>query len=258
MSATEHLRTAIDELDRARRGLAIYLGMLLFFTACCSFAAGPLLESMVSLLGRRLVAYDPSEPLLTMLSLSFYVGFFVSLPVGAYLVWSGVASRFFPKWRRMGGLVVLAATLLFAAGVVLCWRVLLPAGIGFLVGFEEEGTKAFISARTFVSFVGTMLIALGLAFEAPLVAFFLARVGWLTPAFFRKRWRHAILFCTVLAAVITPTPDLYNMALMTAPLLALYFISFAVVAMSSVRAPAPKATGPRSSAGPPPPDAPTS
>jgi sec-independent protein translocase protein TatC len=254
---TERVRTALDAIDQARRGLAIWLAIVLVLTAGCFRGSERLLELMIPLLGKKLVAYDPSEPFLTMASLSCYAGLFLSLPAAVFMVWRGVSARFFPHWRRMGSVVVLVATALFAAGVTLCWRVLLPAGIAFLVGFEAEGTQAFISARMFVSFVGKMLLALGLAFEMPLVAFFLARAGWLSPAFFRKRWRHAILVCTVLAAVITPTPDVYNMALMTAPLLGLYFVSFAVVLLA-FRAPGPTAPDPRSSAGPPPPAVPPS
>ncbi len=59
--------------------------------------------------------------------------------------------------------------------------------------------------------------------------FFLAKAGWLKPRFFQDRWRHALLACTVIAAVITPTPDIYNMALMVMPLLGLYFVSYLVV-----------------------------
>jgi sec-independent protein translocase protein TatC len=126
--------------------------------------------------------------------------------------------------------------------VLLGYLVILPAGIGFLVGFETRDFRALISARKFVSFCGMMLIALGLSFEAPLLAFFLAKLGWLKPAFFRDRWRHALLICTVLAAVITPTPDIYNMMLMVMPLLGLYFVSFLVVqvvALGKADAPAP-------------------
>ena len=66
-------------------------------------------------------------------------------------------------------------------------------------------------------------------------AFFLARLGWLKPSFFRNRWRYAILICTVLSAVITPTPDIYNMTLMAMPLLGLYFVSFLVVRAAAPR-----------------------
>jgi len=113
--------------------------------------------------------------------------------------------------------------------VLLGYFVLLPAGIGFLVGFETRDVRALISAKKFISFCGTMLIALGLSFQAPLLSFFLAKLGWLKPEFFRNRWRHALLACTVLSAIITPTPDVYNMTLMAMPLLGLYFVSFLVV-----------------------------
>jgi len=78
-----------------------------------------------------------------------------------------------------------------------------------------------------------MLIALGLSFEAPLLSFFLAKLGWLKPDFFRNRWRHALLICTIVAAIHHTHPDVYNMSLMTAPLLGLYFVSFLVVLASA-------------------------
>ncbi len=113
--------------------------------------------------------------------------------------------------------------------MLLGYYVLLPAGIGFLTGFETQDVRALISARKFVSFCGMMLLALGLSFEAPLASYILAKVGWLTPGFFRNKWRQAVLGCVVLAAVLTPTPDVYNLTLMTIPLLGLFFASFAVV-----------------------------
>jgi sec-independent protein translocase protein TatC len=254
----DRVQAVLSEVDAARRGLGAYLVLVLVLAMACFHYSEPGLRVLIRLLGRMPVAYDPAEPFLTLASLSFYGAFVLSLPVGAWLLWRGVAGRFFPAWRGKAGIVVLVATALFLSGATLCWRVLLPAGIGFLVGFENGNVTALISARTFVSFCGTMIVALGLAFEMPLVAYFLARAGWLTPAFFKKRWRHAVLVCTVLAAVITPTPDVYNMTLMAIPLLALYFVSFGVVAFVSVRAGARQGPGPRSSGGPPPPGGPGS
>ena len=142
--------------------------------------------------------------------------------------WRVVAPRL-PDWKRWGWAVIATATGLFLAGVLLGYFVLLPAGVGFLAGFETTDVRALISARKFVSFCGTMLLALGFSFEAPLVSYFLARAGWLTPAFFRNKWRHAVLGCVVLSAVLTPTPDVYNLTLMSIPLLGLFFASYVVV-----------------------------
>ncbi len=219
----------LDMLERSRKGLAVYAVLVIGLTVASFFYSEILLRFLVRLLGRKLVAYSPEESFLAMINLSLYCGIAASLPAGAWMLWRGAVARWVPAWRGWGGAVILIATVLFLAGGVLGYYVLLPAGIGFLVSFETEKVAALISARKFISFCGTMLLVLGLSFEAPLVSYFLARSGWLTPAMFRKRWRYAVLICVILAAVITPTPDIYNMTLMSLPLLGLYFISFGVV-----------------------------
>jgi sec-independent protein translocase protein TatC len=194
---------------------------------------------LVRLLGKKLVSYSPDEGFVALASLALYCAFVLTLPLAGYLAWRGVILPHVPAWRRWGTPVILVATALFLCGALLGYYVILPAGIGFLVGFESGDVKALISAKRFIHFCGGMLIALGLSFEAPLASFFLARLGWLKPDFFRNRWRHAILICTVLAAVITPTPDIYNMTLMAAPLIGLYFVSFLVVRAAAPRTAAP-------------------
>jgi len=221
--------TVIGEVEKARKGLAACAAAFLLLAVGCFLFSERVLLALVRLLGKRLVSYSPEEGFIALASLSLYCAFVLTLPLAGYLLWRGVVAPRVPGWRKWGGPVVAVATALFLCGALLGYFVLLPAGIGFLVGFETQDVRALISARKFISFCGTMMIALGLSFEAPLVSFFLARLGWLTPSFFRNRWRHAILACTVLAAVITPTPDVYNMTLMAIPLLGLYFVSFLVV-----------------------------
>lgn len=219
----------LAEVEKARKGLAIYALVVVVLSAVSYVYSEPILLFLVRLLNKKLVAFDPSEGFLAMLSISLYSGLALSLPVGAWMLWQGAVAPLLPAWKRFGWAVIGTASGLFFAGMLLGYFVLLPAGIGFLVGFETQEVRAFISARKFVSFCGTMLLALGLSFEAPLVSYFLAKVGWLTPAFFRNKWRHAILGCMVLAAVLTPTPDVYNLTLMSIPLLGLFLASFLVV-----------------------------
>ena len=219
----------IDEVDKARKGVAVCaVAFLVLAVACFTFSERALLV-LVRLLGKKLVSYSPEEGFIALASLSLYGAFVLTLPVAGYLLWRGILLPRVPAWRHWGGPVIAVASALFACGALLGYFVLLPAGIGFLVGFETRDVRALISAKKFISFCGTMLIALGLSFEAPLLSFFLAKLGWLKPDFFRNKWRHAVLGCTVVAAIITPTPDVYNMTLMTMPLLGLYFLSYIVV-----------------------------
>ncbi len=246
--------TIIAEVEKARKGIAACAVLFLAFAGICFAFSERVLLVLVRLLGKKLVSYSPEEGFLALASLSLHCALVLTLPVAGYLVWRRLILPRVPAWRRWGGPVLAVASALFTCGVLLGYFVLLPAGIGFLVGFETRDVRALISAKKFISFCGTMLIALGLSFETPLLAFFLAKIGWLKPEFFRNRWRHAVLICTVLAAVITPTPDVYNMTLMAAPLLGLYFVSFLVVLTVN----AGRARGPEASAGPPPPGAPPS
>lgn len=233
--------SVITELDKSRKGLAIYAVIVLAFTLAAFFFSERILLVLVRLLNKKIVAYDPAEAFLSLVSLAFYCGIVLSLPIGAWMLWRGLLAPRLPGLKRMGGIVIFTATALFTAGVLLGYFVLLPSGIGFLAGFESKDVKALISARKFISFCGTMLIALGLAFEAPLISYILARIGWLGTGFFRNKWRYALLICTVLAAVITPTPDVWNMTLMALPLLGLYVVSFAVVWVLEATGKTPKA-----------------
>jgi sec-independent protein translocase protein TatC len=221
-------------LDSARKvRVSVLLYGAAFLTA--SAASWPMAKgafgSLSRLAGRPLVAYSPSEPLLALLAMSTGFGLALSFPLLAHLVFRFLSGRFPSAFPRHGILVVPAATLLFLAGGSLAWFLLLPAGVSFLVGFESPDAQALLSIRAFVSFCTTFVVALGLAFEAPLVSLLLARAGILTPALFRKSWRMAIMGCTILAAILTPTPDVYNLALMAFPLLCLYGASFLLVVL---------------------------
>jgi len=233
--------SVVTELDKARKGLAIYAIIVVAFTLAAFFFSERILLVLVRLLNKKIVAYDPAEGFLALVSLAFYCGIVLSLPIGAWMVWHGAVAPRLPGLKRLGGVVIVTATALFTGGVLLGYFVLLPSGIGFLAGFESKDVKALISARKFISFCGTMLIALGLSFEAPLISYILARIGWLGTGFFRNKWRYALLICTVLSAVITPTPDVWNMTLMAIPLLGLYVVSFAVVWVLEATGRTPKA-----------------
>ncbi|HZD55022.1 MAG TPA: twin-arginine translocase subunit TatC, partial [Candidatus Aquicultoraceae bacterium] len=155
----------LAEAEKARKGLGVYAACVLVLSAVSFFCAETVLGILVRLLDRKLVAFDPSEGFFAILSIALYCGVALSLPVAAWMIWRGTATRSRPQWRRWGWVVIGAACALFSAGILLGYYVLLPAGIGFLVGFETQEVRALLSARKFVSFCGTMLLAMGLSFE---------------------------------------------------------------------------------------------
>ena len=179
--------TIIAEVEKARKGIAVCAVLFLALAVLCFAFSERVLLVLVRLLGKKLVSYSPEEGFIALASLSLYCAFVLMLPVAGYLLWRRLILPRVPAWRRWGGPVIAVAAALFACGVLLGYFVLLPAGIGFLVGFKNRNMRALISAKKFISFCGMMLIALGLSFEAPLSRLFPCKLGWLKPEFFRNR-----------------------------------------------------------------------
>jgi len=117
-----------------------------------------------------------------------------------------------------------ASVLLFALGVIFCLQVSLPYGIQFLLSFENSKIAALISVKKFVSFCLLLLFGFGLIFELPLAMMLLARIGIVDRKKLSGYRRYAILAIVVVAAVLTPTPDILNLLLMAVPLYLLFEI----------------------------------
>ena len=111
---------------------------------------------------------------------------------------------------------------LFYVGAVFCYLVTLPLGVKFLLSFQSEQLKPVISIGKFISFVTVFVFAFGIIFELPVFMIFSAKVGICPRKTFEKNRRYAILAISIVAALLTPTPDVVNMLLMGGPLYLLY------------------------------------
>jgi sec-independent protein translocase protein TatC len=135
-------------------------------------------------------------------------------------------------WRAMGkpfgvkgfslALFSFSTCLLFYSGTIFCYFLTLPMGIKFLLGYGSAELRPVISVTRFVNFTTIFILAFGVIFELPIFMVFMARVGVCTRKFFERNRRYAILVIAIVAAVLTPTPDVFNMALMGCPLYMLY------------------------------------
>ena len=113
--------------------------------------------------------------------------------------------------------------MLFIAGVLFAYFVMLPAALPFLISFI--GIRTTPRLANYYAFVTNLLFWIGVAFETPLVVYVLARLRLVTPRALARQWRMAVIVIAILAAVITPTPDPVNMTLLMLPLLVLYGLS---------------------------------
>ncbi len=171
------------------------------------------------------VFLSPVEPFLAYLKVAFVGGIAVASPLIAWEMWGFFGPALFPRERRSIFLLVPVSVGLFFLGVWFCWRFLLPAGLKFLLSFASENLTPMLTVGSYVSFAGWLLIGCGLVFQTPIVVMALARLGIVSPRTLLRQWRIAVVVILVLAAVITPTPDVANQLLLAIPMGILYFLS---------------------------------
>lgn len=229
MEREEGFKGVFDLLDDARVTLVQITFVILIFSVISYLLSEKILIVLLKFLKMKPVSYAPQEAILSILKLSLYSGFVLSFPVVSTISLRFLVSKINPGYLKWVPIFVAASLLLFAAGIALCYYVLLPAGIGFLLSFGTDTMEARLSIGKYVDFCAFFLITTGVAHQAPLISFLLARAGLLSPDSFRGKTRYAVLICFILAALVTPTPDVYNMTLLALPLLILYFASFLVV-----------------------------
>lgn len=187
-------------------------------------------------LGQELAYYKVTEAFYATLKVSLYASVFLVMPLIFLALWRFCAPLFFLRAsgqvrgeRSRTGLVVFFASFLFYGGAALCYFIVLPSGVKILTTYGQGQMEPLLSADLYITFVMAFLFAFGMTFQLPLVAVLLSRAGIINHRMLTKYRRYAILGIVVIAAVVTPTPDIYNLSLMAVPLLALYEISIILV-----------------------------
>lgn len=167
-------------------------------------------------------ALKPTETLSNYMKVALICGVTLAMPIIVYQIGRFVTPGLSSKERRYLLLLVPGATLCFVTGVAFAYFVMLPTAIPFLQGFMSDIVKQQWTIGDYLSFVSNLLFWIGVSFELPLFVYFLAKLGIISDKTLRKNRKYAVIIIAVLAAVITPTIDPLNMALVMGPLILLY------------------------------------
>lgn len=218
MAAHTKIVTFIVELRKSIRNLALALASC---TLVIFLLSPELLQFVQGHLAGKLYFFSVAGPFLAHVKLALFAALFVLMPWFTTVMWRAMGKPF----NVFGGQLfffIFFTCLLFYAGTIFCYYITLPFGIKFLLGFSSEELKPVISVSRFVNFTTIFILAFGLIFELPIFMVFLARVGVFKRRFYEKNRRYALLIIAIVAALLTPTPDIVNMLLMGAPLYLLY------------------------------------
>lgn len=234
MSLLAHL----EELRRrlVRTILAVVVG----FGACWAFAhpifqflAAPIYRYLPE--GSRLTFLGVTDPFILYVKVAALAGLFLTSPFVLYQVWAFVAPGLYRRERLYAGPFVVLGSLFFFAGGLFAYYVAFPFAVEFLLGMGEQ-FEPMITIERYFGFLLTVILGLGLMFELPIIIFLLARMGVVTPRFLMRNFRWAVLIIFIVAAVITPTPDVVNLCLFAVPTILLYLLGVGAAALVGPRA----------------------
>jgi sec-independent protein translocase protein TatC len=199
------------------------------------------------------VTLGPGEPLTATLTVALYFALVLALPLILFELYGFVLPAFNPRERRVVMPLLISVPFLFAAGVAFGYLVVLPAAVRFLQNFNSSQFNVMVQASQYYKFAATVLLAMGLSFQAPVAIVGAVRAGIVTPRQLRRNRRYAILACAAIAAFLPG--DAFTLVLETVPLYLLYEASILIASVVARRdAARAAATG----AGRPPEDPPSS
>ena len=221
MSLLEHL----EELRKR-----IVWSLLAFALACVP--SWIFHEEIFSFLERPIKAIRPQEKLIFLgitdpfflyMKVAALAALFLALPVLLYQLWLFVAPGLYRRERRFLGPFLVFGTAFFVAGGAFAYYVAFPFAAEFLLDMAK-GFEMQLEVGRYFSLLMTMILGLGLMFELPIVLLVLAAIGVVTPRGLLKYFRHAVVAIFIVAAVITPTPDVVNLCVFALPTVGLYLL----------------------------------
>src|SRR6202522_2795101 len=224
MSLMEHL----DELRRRIVHSALYLAAgfaiaWIFRNRFVTFIQAPL-----NRIGKSLVFTHPMDPLNLQLRVALVGGAIVASPFILYQVWLFIAPGLYQKERRFVIPFMLATVTLFLGGAAFGYYYVLPGALKVLIVDFGKNFTPMVTIEEYSSFFLSIILGLGISFEMPILIFFLAMFGIVSPKFLWKNIRYAILVVFLVAGVICPSPDPWTMCIYAVPMLALYVLGIGI------------------------------
>jgi len=220
--------TVAEHLDEMRYRVIVSL-IALGIATVASIPFAPyilaMLKSPAAGVINKLAFFGPEEAFMIYMRVSFVAGIFISFPIIAYQIWAFVAPAIGGNFKKYIIYFLFSTSFVFATGCLFAYFMLIPNALKFLLNIGQGELEPVISATRYISFTTFLIIACGLVFQMPILAFFLTKVGLMNAKVLRKNFKYALIIIFVLAAVITPTGDAFNMLALALPMLFLYEVS---------------------------------
>ena len=229
MSFMEHLEDLRSIILRSIAGVLVaFFAAFLFAKQIWDIVSSPAINALREIGAKppNLVAIAPLEQFnVVYLKLPVLVAVFIGSPWIFYQIWSFISPGLYKREKRWAVPFILCTAGLFITGGLFAYFVAFRYGLVFLLGIGRDiNISPMVSIDTYFDLFVNVTLGVGLVFEMPVIIFFLTLLRVASPRFLLRHSRYAILAITIIAAIVTPTPDAFNMTLFTIPMIALYFL----------------------------------
>lgn len=217
-----HLMELRDRLIKSMVAIGLVAAVLALYPGpgqLYDLLAAPLVAHLPQ--GSTMIATSVISPFMVPLKIMLMAAFLVALPVVLYQVWAFVAPGLYSHEKRLVLPLVISSTILFFAGVAFCYFLVFGKVFAFIQGFAPKSITAAPDIEAYLSFVLTMFLAFGLAFEVPIAVVVLVRIGVVTVQQLRSFRGYFIVMSFVVAAIVTP-PDVVSQLALAIPMCLLY------------------------------------
>jgi sec-independent protein translocase protein TatC len=223
--------SVVDHLDELRTRLIVCAVAFLAAWALTGWQNHLVLEIVNKPLpeGIEPITLGPAEAFYTTLTNAAYAALLLSLPVILYQLYAFLLPAFSPGERRVATPLLLLVPVLFVAGVVFCYFVVLTPALQFLLNFNADEFNTQVRARDYYSFVTLLMLAMGIGFQIPVGVLAACKLGITSAEKLRRSRRYAIVGIVVLASLL-PTLDPITLVLESIPLYALFELSILMAA----------------------------
>lgn len=221
---TVHLEELRWRLLRCVIAVAVGFGISYFFKEeIFDILMIPLLKAMNN--HGKIIFTGLTEAFFTYLKVALISGIMIAFPYLAFEFWMFVTPGLYRHEKRILAPAIFLSAFFFIGGALFGYFAAFPFGFRFFLSFSNENIQALPSMKEYMSLASLMLFAFGAVFETPLVITIMARLGIVTPSFLSKNRKYAVVLIFIIAAIITPGPDVMSQSIMAGPLLILYEIS---------------------------------
>lgn len=223
----------LEHLEELRKRLMIsVIALVVAFFACWSFAEpifGLLQRPILQLLepGEKLAFTRLAAPFFLYMKVAFFAGIFLASPIILWQVWRFISPGLYRHERRYAGPFIIFSSLFFLAGGYFGYAIVFPMAAAFFLEMGRQFQQV-ITIDDYFSFASRIILGMGLVFETPILIFFLSRLGIVTPKFLLAKFKYAVVIIFIIAAIITPTPDVVTQSALAIPMILLYLLGIGI------------------------------